>query len=303
MPLQIIILGLLLPLALLAIGVVKSYAAWQGRLRRLSGVGRIAVLALVVASVAFGGGKGPGPTISGLKLLLAERGGKLSNGQAYGPKSAVVLAQASTTEAQGIVQGVTGDLPTIAASLETSTTEITNAVVAERHYLRLVFPRPELTEASNLYGEIMRMTVTNGVATAFVWFNVVPNAEPQMFFSFALDTATNRLATVSYTSSSFPDTVEVGGFDCYQFAFPVPAELLSNGLLYAPLDYEKRIALGCPEMDEPFNVAGGLAFHYDNQYWVGVTGWRTNTVSGIGYYFSNGMLAVPPEMETHENEE
>lgn len=177
-----------------------------------------------------------------------------------------------------------------------------DAQAESRHYLRLVFPSPTLDAEANLYGEVLKCTVTNGTGTAYVWFNITPNSEPSMCFTFSLDTATNNIATVEGVSQSFPDTVSINSLDCYTFTFAVPAQLLKDGQLFAPLDFEKRVALGCAAMDVPFNVDGGIAIYANDQYWVGVTGWRTNTVSGVASYFYNGLLSQPP-MEMLANEE
>lgn len=303
MPLEIIFLGLLLPFAGLTICVVKSYKVWRGKLRGLSRNGKLVAIGVVMAAVAFGGGKGPvGPTLANLKLLIAERGGKLSNGQSYGEKSAVVSAGALTSFATNAtaetLESIAGTSNTVAAAAQS----LEEAVAVERHYLRLSFPSPLPEAESNLYGEILRCTATNGVASAHVWFNVAPNADPQMCLTFSLGSATNSISTVAASSSSYPNTVVVDGRDCYQYTFQVPVPLLRDGQLFAPLDVEKRISLGCSAMSVPFNVDGGIALYANGQYYVGVTGWRTNTVSGIAYYFYNGLLGTPP-MEMLDNAE
>ena len=301
----IILLSLSIPLVFLCAAALKSYKVWRGKLDKLSRSGQLIAVCIIIAAISFGGSKTPGPTIANLKLLIAEKNGKLSSGQEFGEKAVIRSAIAMIDSAAASVGTVEVFIPAISNVVSASSLEVAECSATNRTYIRLVFPRPALTGMSNLYGEIMRCTVTNGVATAYVWFNIIPNAEPAMCFTFAAGSVTNWLETVGHTASSYPDTVAVDGYDCFTFNFPVPSAFLDgSGFLYAPLDFESRITLGCPQMGVPFNVDGGIALYYDGHYYTGVTGWRTNTTTGVSYYFSNGTLSDPPikTMETLENE-
>lgn len=284
------------PLMGLTIFVIKKRNVLTSQLKELNRYQQFAVLGILIGAVAIGGTKvTPGPTKANLKILLAEREAKkLSSGEAYGDKEKYREGLAFTDSATASVSIVESSLPAISNVVSVSAPEVSAAISEERHYLRWVFPRPALNEMSNLYGETMRVTVEGGIATAYVWFNVVPNAEPHVCFTFATETVENRLETVFPMGSSFPDTTSVNGYECFTYTFSIPSSLLSDGELIAPLDFEKQIALGCPEQNKPFNVAGGIALYWNDQYWVGVTGWRTNSVDGIAYYYSNGLLADPP---------
>ena len=275
MPLEFKLLGILFPLVVLLIGCVKAYERSRADLRRLPRIQQIAVLVTLGVAISIGGTKPqpPGPTISNLKLLIAERNRKLSNGESYGAKADIVEAETTTTATTNEVALAVAAIQALSNTVMTASQAVGDATAGERHYLRLVFPSPLLDAESNLYGETLRCTVTNGTATAFVWFNITPNSVPEMYFTISLGAATNNIATIEGVSVSFPNTVEVDGLACYEFTFPLPAQLLHDGMLYAPLDIEKRVTLGCAPLNKPFNVDGGIAFKANGQYWVGVTGW------------------------------
>lgn len=294
-------LCLLIPVAMLFFALRPVVA---GIWRRLGQMGRWragAAVAVAVAVVGFGGSK-PGPTLSNLRLLLAERGGRLSNGSAYGTKSTLVEAMAAVDAATNDVHAAGAILPAVAASLHASSGTVAAAASGERHYLRLRFPRPALAADSNLYVEILRHAVSNGVMYACVWFSVEPNVQPEMRFHFASGTGTNRLCSVSPTASSWPQFEAVGGYDCIRYEVPVPPQLLdSDGRMRVPLQVEPRCALGSPETGEPFDVRGDVVLSVDGQFWTTVTGYRTNEF-GTVLYFDRGRLANPPMLQATAEE-
>lgn len=84
------------------------------------------------------------------------------------------------------------------------------------------------------------------------------------------------------------------GKTCYLYYFAVPEALLNaEENLVAPLQWEKRVAFGSPETGEPFDIRGGLAIYENEEYYLAVTGYRTNGVGQV-FYFDNGRLATPP---------
>ena len=293
-----ILLSLLIFLTGLLILVIKSWEVWRGLLQTLPQWQRLVVVVVMVMGVATGGSK-VGPTKANLKLLLAERSGKLSNGVAFGRKSGLMVA-AENAEAAGAAAVTAADIITNAtASVELSATNVNAVAESTRYYVRLTSPSPVVTNFT-VYAEITVLSVSNGVATAGVWFNVVPNNSPVMQFNFASERAPNCWFTARATDSSYPDTVACGGYDCYLYYFAVPAVLLNdNGGLIAPLQWEKRVAFGAPETGDAMDIKGGLAIYADGNFYVAVTGWRTNS-AGTAMYFDNGRLANPPAqaMET-----
>lgn len=286
-----------IPIALLIIFLAKKQDVWLADFKKLSHNNKIAVLVIFGIAVAWGGSKpGPvGPTKSNLKLLIADRA-KLSNGQVYGKKALVVSAAAQASAAAGAVTNAL-------VVAESAATTYTNALAAStavaespRYYLRLRAPAAVVTN-STIYAETQSITVADGVAEAAVWFSTVPNSEPEMRFHFAADTATNRWHTATPTGSTFPDTFTKNGKTCYLYYFALPDELLkADGSLLAPLQWSPVIAFGSPETGEAFDLRGGLAIEEDGEYYLAVTGYRTNGVGQV-FYFDNGRLANPPTEE------
>lgn len=301
MLLQTILVSLVF-LMTLFIAIVKTSKVWQAQLKELTRSGQLVVICVLIAAISIGGTK-VGPTKTNLKILIAEREAKkLSSGQVYGDKERYREGLAFTDSATSTTLSVADTLPGISNIISTSSVQVYDTIQDDRHYIRLTFERPELTEQSNLYSEIVRCTTSNGMATAYISFSIVPNAEPQMSFVFATGITTNVLAAVKHVHSSFPDTFLVGGYSCYAYSFPIPEALVSDGKLIAPIDFERQVAFGSPEAGKPFNVDGGIAIFHEGQYWIGVTGWRTNAVDGVAYYFSNGFLADPPQNKTSSEE-
>lgn len=300
-----ILLISIFPIAVFVIFMIKQAPAWLVPLRKMTMPGRVLVLLGFFAISVVGGVKpGPGPSISNLRILLAERAAnRLSTGLKYGDKESIRTAAVETQAATNSLANVATALPGVATAITNSTTDVGHAKGEERHYFRLVFPRP-VSAAQTLYGETVTVTVSNGIAHASVWFSVTPNVEPQMRFTFASAVATNRIATVPQIQSSYPDTHIADGLACYRYDFPVPSVLLdANGELYAPLSYERQIAFGAPETGEPFDLQGGLAIYEDGQFYTTVTGFRTNTFDGTVLYFDNGRLAQPPSIQETPNED
>lgn len=197
---NLILIWLLIPITGLIIALVKSAPIWKDLLRRMSRLQQFAAIVILGYCVAIGGSK-VGPTKSNLRLLLAERA-KLSNGQAYGPKSTVVAA---TAKAAAAALCVTNAINAGDNMNTTFTNAQALAAVAEsgpRYYIRLTSPSPVVTNQT-LYAEIESITVGAGVAEAAVWFNVIPNSEPTMRFNFAADSATNLWFTAEPVDPPF----------------------------------------------------------------------------------------------------
>ena len=292
---NLILVWCAIPLVGLVIAVVKTAEKWLPELKALPRLQQVAVVIVLGFAVSWGGSKGPGPTKSNLRLLLAERA-KLSNGQAYGPKSDVVAATAKATAAAMCVTNAINAGDTMNTTFTNATALVAVAESGPRYYIRLTSPSPVVTNQT-LYAEIQSITVGAGVAEAAVWFNIIPNSEPTMRFNFAADSATNLWFTAEPSGSTFPDTFVRNGRTCYLYYFAVPEVLLNEAEdLVAPLQWEKRVAFGSPETGEPFDIRGGLAIVEDGEYYLAVTGYRTNGVGQV-FYFDNGRLATPPMEE------
>lgn len=275
--------------------LVKMAPAWMVPLRNMTVLGRVATLVGFFAVAVIGGVKpGPGgPTKANLRILLAERKAR-SDGQPYGKKATLTTAAGLARDAGASVSNAAGAVASAGMTITNADAAADGVSVGPRYYIRLISPSPVVTN-NTLYGEILTIDVTNGVAAAAVWFNVLPNSEPIMRFHFASDAATNLWFSARPTHSTFPDLAAVKGRQCYRYYFDVPPILLDgSGNLIAPLHWEPRIAFGSPETGEPFDLRGGLAMVADGRYYIAVTGWRTNAVDGAVYYYDNGRLAAPP---------
>lgn len=295
---------LALPFVVMLIILVKTSSHWVAEIRKLPRMTQVFAVLFCGFIISYGGSKPVGPTKANLRWLVAERERKrLSDGRAYGEKDVLVGAQAMAGAAADNVDFASGNLQDATNALAGAALDIDEAIGLERWSLRLV-PAESIYTNQSLYAETVDISVTNGVADAFVWFNVVPNSEPIMRFHFASGTATNVFYSAIPTSSSFPVTSEKNNKQCYSFFFDVPPILLHpDGTLIAPLDFEREVTIGSPETKEPFDLRGGLAIYEDGKYYLAVTGYRTNSVSGIVYYFDNGRLANPPaKIQEVENE-
>ena len=287
-----VLIWMLFPGVVLTILVVKSGRVWCQWLRSMPRWKQVCLVIFLLSAISFGGSK-PGPTRENLRLLLATRA-KLSNGQSYGSKATII--NAASISDQAAVSG-SNSVVTVSNSvthLNSISNNVSDVSLSTRQYIRLVAPSPVVTNRT-LHAELLRITATNGIAEAAVWFNVVPTSDPKMRFHFTSETATNLWYTAIPTTSTFPDTFTVNTRQCYLFYYSVPDALLNaNGCLLAPLQYEKRIQWGCPETSEPLDLRGGIAIQKSGEYYIGVTGFRTNVVDGSIYYFDNGRLATPP---------
>ncbi len=293
---------LAVPLVALLIALAKTDRAWGPWLRAQPRWKQLAALACLAVAVASGGGKGgpPGPTISNLRLLLAERAaGKLSTGQAYGPKQTVVSAAIQAVGASAVVADAAITLTSASNTLSGAAVAATAAQAAPRYYLALA-DQPSIPTNHTLVAEVISYSVTNGVCEAAVWFNVEPNSEPVMQFHFSAGTATNHWFSERAAVSSFPDTFTIAGRTCYLYYVALPPVLLTpTGDLIAPLQFQRRVAFG--GRGSAFDLRGGLAIFADDQYYITVTGFRTNSV-GTVFYFDNGRLAHPPSQTSAEQE-
>lgn len=298
----------LFPIVMVIIAVVKTADHWIPRLRTLPRIQQFSVIIILGYAVAIGGSK-PGPTISNLKLLMAERASKkLSSGQHYGEKSAVVEAGVIADSAQGGINTVTNSLPVVEGAISDATDAIADVEGAPRYYLRQRYERPLLNATNNLYAEISHQTIdTNGVVMAYVWFSVVPNVQPDMRFIFSSGSVEHIKTVVSSYECSFPDTFPINGYECILYSFRAPDYLLRDGKLSTPIDYEREVSLGCEATAEPFDIRGGIVLDLDGDLYTGVTGFITNSITGQVLFFNDGFLANPPvnvqSPETPQNEE
>lgn len=296
-PIGMILIFCAVPLTVLAILLIKTADSWVAQLRAMPRMAQVLFVMFMGFTILWGGSKpGPvGPTKANLKLLLAQREqAKFNTGKSFGEKSVIVTADVAANIATTNVINAEINVDGASNTLDQVALDVPGIIAQERHYLRLM-PAQEIYTGQSIYGETLAITVTNGVASAFCWFNVIPNSEPVMRFHFASETATNLWFSAIPTHSSFPATSVVDGKPCYTLFFDVPPVLLDDaGSLIAPLDFERAITFGSPETHEAFDLRGGLALYVDGKYWIAVTGWRTNQVSGLAYYFSDGRRADPP---------
>ena len=305
------LLCLLFPILGIVILAVKKRHLWEDHLAKIRKLPRLQQVALFVVlgyAVAMGSSK-PGPTLSNLKILIAERASKrLSSGQEYGEKAVVVDAGVIAQEAQTGIDAVTNALPVVTGTIDDADDAVTAVEDAPRYYLRQRYQRPLLSETNNLYSEIALQTVdTNGVCMAYVWFSVTPNVQPDMRFIFAAKNIENVKKIVSSYECSFPDTFTINGYECILYAFKVPDYLMKNGKLSTPIDYEREVTCGCEASGEPFDIRGGILLDVDGDLYTGVTGYVTNSITGQVLYFNDGFTANPPmnaqNSETPLNEE
>lgn len=297
-----------IPIIFVIIAVVKTANHWIPSLRALPRIQQISVIVILGYAVAVGGSK-PGPTISNLKLLMAERASKkLSSGQSYGEKNDIVEAGVIANNAQGDVDLVANSLPVVEGTISDATDAIAGIEAAPRYYMRQRYDRPTLSITNNLYAEISHQSIdTNGVVMAYVWFSVIPNVQPDMRFVFSAGNVESVKAVVTSYECSFPDTFTINGYECILYAFRAPDYLLRDGKLSTPIDYEHEVSFGCEATSEPFDIRGGIVLDLDGDLYTGVTGFITNSITGQVLFFNDGFLANPPvnvqSPETPQNEE
>jgi hypothetical protein len=295
--LQILVL-MAMPAAVLVVGMIKLERVWLPVLRKLPLWQRVGAAAALGALVAWGGSK-PGPSKENLRLLMAQREGRLSSGGVYAPKEGLYAAveQAGAARADSAV--ALEDVMEAAGALAAAGAEAETICNAQRHYIRLEAPQRE--PDGTFYAELVRVSVARGAATAAVWFSLVPESEPKLLFNFASAPAKGVWGRSAPFASSFPDTFPVLGRDCYMYYFDVPQELLDEeGALESALQVEREIALG--NATAGFNLLGALALQHEGRLFLAVTGFVTNSVTGEVLYFDSGRLADPPERTTSGEE-
>ena len=278
------------PLALLAMALAKTMRIWLPVFRAWPRWQRAAAALFLGAAVAWGGSK-PGPTKANLRLLLAERAGRLSSGRAYAPKEGLPGAAEAADSAADLAAAAAEAAEAAEALLAGAEQGAELIAGSQRRYIRL---EPAGREPDGtFFGELMQVAVTNGVAEAAVWFSLVPESAPKMRFNFASGAAGGVWWREDSVTDSFLTTYPVRGRECYLYYFPVPPELLDGaGNLAAPVQTERALALGGP--GGGFNLLGALAVRRGGKVYLTVSGSVTNSTTGEVLYFDNGRLADPP---------
>ena len=186
MSISIILIGLLIPLTLLAIAVVKSSEVWRGRLATLPRWQQVCTVLGVGLAVMFGGEKEP-PVVVPTEIMeiltlrpdgsLTDLSGKVASGVQAQAISDYITASASlVTNANAIVEQARLDCIALTNTLLQADYDIA--------YIALDLPRGTPTATNhNISITFQRVEQTTTNLDALVWFSSLPTTNVDVYVS------------------------------------------------------------------------------------------------------------------------
>lgn len=250
MSISIILIGLLIPLTLLAIAVVKSSEVWRGRLATLPRWQQVCTVLGVGLAVMFGGEKEP-PVVVPTEIMeiltlrpdgsLTDLSGKVASGVQAQAISDYITASASlVTNANAIVEQARLDCIALTNTLLQADYDIA--------YIALDLPRGTPTATNhNISITFQRVEQTTTNLDALVWFSSLPTTNVDVYVEYSITEDT--WATLSPTTNYWPATEIVDGVECVRYRYAIPA-----GIAGTPLKPNYDISFGGYEVGQYLSV-------------------------------------------------
>lgn len=235
-----VLVGLAVPLMVLAIIVVKSHGVWSRALKRMPAWQR--ALAVVGFGVAvLWGGEKPGPVTPPqdiVEILTLRADGSLRDlsGQVAPGIQAKAVSDYIGASAQ-IVSAADAILDQARLDCVALTNQLLTADYSAA-YIALDLPRGTPVETNHnimISFERVEQTATN--LTAYVWFSEAPATNVTVNVEYSL--AEGVWSTLPAVTNSFPTTYSVSGVDCYRYCYAIP-----DGISGTPLRPQYEVEFG-----------------------------------------------------------
>lgn len=245
-----VLVGLAVPLMVLAIIVVKSHGVWSRALKRMPAWQRpLAVLGFGVA-VLWGGEK-PGPVTPPQDIVeiltmrfdgsLRDLSGTVASGVQARSVLAYIAASSNLVHAADVVIEQSR-LDCIALTNQLMTADYDIA------YLGLDLPRGTTTSTNhNILVSFQRVEQSGSQLDALVWFSELPTTNVSVYAEYSI--SEGAWATLAATTNFWPATETVDGVECVRYRYEIP-----SGVVGTPLKPQYEVAFGGYRADQYLSV-------------------------------------------------
>ena len=233
-----ILVGLLLPLTLLLIAVVKSARVWRGRLSGCAAWKKAAAMLALCTVALFGGEKGGTwlpPEIVEILSWRSEDGGLndvsgrvVSGIQLRALEDFVEKQDQIVDAASNVIEQARADCAALTNRLLTTDYKVV--------YVAYDLPRGMPSNPNhNIMVNWEKVEQTTSNITCYAWFSQMPTTNVAIHAQYAVSEGEYRL--LSPIRDSWPETFTVGDVECVAYEYAIPPEIA--GTVLRP-EYEVR---------------------------------------------------------------
>ena len=245
LPIGIVLIGLAVPLVVLAILVVKSSHVWQRHLAGRPWWVKAAAVGCLGVAVLWGGGKGPVVIIPQALVeiltvrpdgVLGDLSGRVVPGvQAQAVADYIEASAGLVDAADGVIEQARLDCIALTNQLLTADYQI--------GYLSLDLPRGTTTQTNhNIMVTFQRVEQSAETLDALVWFSEMPSTNVNVYAEYSIRDGV--WSTLSPVTNYWPATEIVDGVECVRYRYAIPSAI--NGTPLKP-NYEvsfRRLSAG-----------------------------------------------------------
>lgn len=207
-------------------------AFWATHCPRITTLGRVGTVALIMLVAAAGADKTPALRALTTLITVLQGGELLDPSGRIGSASRAAVAQ-SILEASGdIIAAASNTVAESQFMFDQAAATLTNRELRVA-YLSADLPRalPGVHTNHNIAATIQR-TRQDGATNllAWVWFSEEPTIVPQVALSYSV--SSNAWAYFPAVTNSYPDTVAVDGIPCVVYRYAIPEAV--RGIVFKP---------------------------------------------------------------------
>lgn len=270
LPVGFILLGLLLPIVVLLIAVVKTERHWLDKLRKLPRIQQFLAIVALGLVISFGGEKGPVVIIPQaiMEILtmkpngeLRDLSGRVVSGVQVKAVSDYIQASADLVHAaDGIIEQARIDCIALTNQLLQADYEIA--------YLALDLPRGTPGQMNhNIMVTFQRVEQSTNTLDALVWFSSMPSTNVNVYAQYSI--SEGAWATLAPVTNFYPATEMVDGVACVRYRYTIP-----TGVRGIPLKPEYEVRFGGPLPNQYLNVPeSGIVVTANEVEYIPFSGW------------------------------
>jgi len=244
-----LVMGLLLPLTILLIALVKSSPAWRRHLAGRPWWQKAGIVAMFAAAVLIGGEKG-GPAVPPevLEILTRRADGSLTDLSGKVPSG---IQAKAISDYVGASAGLVNAASNVIAEAQAECIVLTNQLLQADYdiaYVSLDLPRgtpADLNHNILVTFQKVEQTLTN--LDALVWFSEMPTTNVNVYVEYSV--ADGVWGTLAPVTNYWPATETVDGVDCVRYRYEIP-----SGISGTPLKPEYEVAFGGYRAEQYLNV-------------------------------------------------
>lgn len=210
-------------------------AFWAAHCPRITTLGKVGTVALIMVVAAAGADKTPALRALATLITALQGGGLIDPSGRIGSAARAAAAQAILEASGGIIAAASNTVADAQYQFDAAAETLTNRNLKVA-YIAADLPRAiaGLHTNSNIAAAI-QLTRQDGNTNllAYVWFSEAPAIEPQVALSYSV--AAGVWAYLPAVTNSYPATVNIDGVPCVEYRYQIPEAV--RGIAFRP-DYE-----------------------------------------------------------------